>query len=226
MSKYIIDIRGLHKRFQSGKQQLHILNNLRFQVESGSSVVISGESGAGKSTLLYIIGGLDSADGGQITVARHQLGTLNEHQLSVFRNAQIGFVFQSYYLLSDFNALENVMMPALIAGVRRSAARQSAMRLLEAVQLKERASHFPDQLSGGEQQRVAFARALINNPTIVLADEPTGNLDEENSRIIEQMLFALVRQFRKTLLVVSHDKQMAALADTHLLLTHGRLQSP
>lgn len=224
MSSNTINIHQLCKSYPSGKQRLHILDDLNLQVRSGSSVAISGESGSGKSTLLQIIGGLDHGESGTVMVARHALHSLNEHQLSAFRNAQIGFIFQSYHLLSDFTALENVMMPALIAGMRRSAAEQGAMRLLTAVQLQERAAHFPNQLSGGELQRVAFARALINNPTILLADEPTGNLDEENSRIIEQLLFALVREFNKTLIVVSHDLQMATLSDTHLKLTHGKLQ--
>lgn len=221
----IINIKNLNKSFKSGKGRLQILNDIHLRVARGKSVVISGESGAGKSTLLHIIGGLDRGDSGEVMVARHALGTLNEYQLSAFRNAQIGFIFQSYHLLGDFNALENVMMPALIAGKKRGVVEQGAMRLLEAVQLTERATHFPAQLSGGELQRVAFARALINNPTILLADEPTGNLDEENSRIIERMLFALVRKFNKTLLVVSHDQRMATLGDTNLVLTHGTLHT-
>lgn len=222
-SKYAIDINGLTKSYPSGKQQLYILNQLNLRVRSGSAVAISGESGAGKSTLLHIIGGIDTADSGRAFVAYHELRKLSEYQLSAFRNAQIGFIFQSYYLLSDFTALENVMMPALIGGAARTTAEESAQRLLTAVQLQQRAHHFPNQLSGGELQRVAFARALINNPTILLADEPTGNLDEENSRIIEQLLFALVKRFNKTLVVVSHDHHMAELADIHFTLTHGQL---
>lgn len=225
VSNHIINIRKLCKSYASGKQQLHILDELNLQVRSGNSVAISGESGAGKSTLLHIIGGLDHGDSGSVIVAHQALHGLNEYQLSAFRNAQVGFIFQSYHLLSDFSALENVMMPALIAGTQRNTAEKSALELLTAVQLQDRAAHFPDQLSGGELQRVAFARALINNPTILLADEPTGNLDEENSRIVEQLLFTLVQQFNKTLIVVSHDLHIATLADIHLKLTRGKLQT-
>ena len=223
MTTNIMQLRHINKHFQSGKQKLHILNDLNMEVAEGSVVVISGESGAGKSTLLHIIGGLDSADSGEIMVAHHRLHDLHEQQLSEFRSTQIGFIFQSYYLLNDFNALENIMMPALIAGVKHAVAHQNAVRLLEAVHLQDRALHFPNQLSGGEQQRVAFARALINSPAIILADEPTGNLDEENSRVIESMLFTLAKNFNKTLVVVTHDQRLAVHADQHLVLTHGKI---
>jgi len=224
MNEHIVDLRAIHKSFPSGKQELSILANLNLTIARGSSVVISGESGAGKSTLLHITGGLDNADSGTVSVAGHHLHALAERERSTFRNRHIGFIFQSYYLLSDFNARENVMMPALIGGAARSAAHQKAAELLEAVHLDERAEHFPHQLSGGEQQRIAFARALMNNPAIVLADEPTGNLDEENSRIIESMLFALVKNFNTTLLVVTHDQHLAQYADHHFILTHRKLQ--
>jgi lipoprotein-releasing system ATP-binding protein len=187
-------------------------------------VVITGESGSGKTTLLNLVAGLDAPSNGAILFEGTDLGGLSETELAVFRSRNLGFVFQFHYLMRDFTALENVMMPALIAGEAASRARERSTRLLMEVGLSDRADHYPPQLSGGEQQRVAVARALTNDPSIVLADEPTGNLDERNSTAVEDLLFELVGRHGVTLLMVTHDRRLAARGDRRLVLAHGVLQ--
>ena len=221
----LVQLEQVTKSFISGSERLTILRRLNLTVTQGKSVVISGESGSGKSTLLNIIGGLDHADEGRIIVRGANIAGMDEAELTGYRRRDIGFIFQSHYLLSDFSALENAMLPIHIAGGDRRTARDQARDFLDTVQLGQRHNHFPYQLSGGERQRVAVARALIHNPALILADEPTGNLDEENSRIVEELLFRLVRERQATLILVTHDHSIARRADIRLRLEQGTLHA-
>ena len=219
----LIKLTNVQKNFKTEAEELHILRNIDLEVKKNSTVVITGESGCGKSTLLNIIGGLDKADFGYIEINNKKIMTMNEKQLSDFRQNQIGFIFQFHYLLKDFTCLENVMMPFFMAGSSRKKSEKRAAELLERVKLSDRLGHYPSQMSGGERQRAALARALINNPEIILADEPTGNLDEENSRVVEKLLFDMVSDFGKTLLLVTHDKELAEGAENRYHLHKGEL---
>jgi lipoprotein-releasing system ATP-binding protein len=223
MSEPILQLSHVAKTFVTGAEELHILTDVNLQVEAGNTVVITGESGSGKSTLLNLIGGLDSPTRGRIEAGGYRVDALPEAQLTRYRSSVVGLVFQFHFLLKDFTAVENVMMPAFMTGLGREEASRRAARLLEDVGLADRTGHFPTQLSGGERQRVAVARALVNDPDIILADEPTGNLDEGNSRTVENMLFELVREYGKTLLLVTHDEGLAERGEYHLHLVHGRV---
>ncbi len=220
-----IRLDAVKKTFESGSERLVVLDDVHLGVAPGSRLVVAGESGSGKSTLLNIISGVDSPDSGNVWVAGTDVAGADEESLTGYRNGVIGLVFQFHYLLRDFSALENVMMPALIAGASRAAASRRATELLEAVRVVARSSHFPSQLSGGERQRVAIARALMNDPAVILADEPTGNLDEANSENVVALLFELAARERKTLVVVSHDREVAEAGDRVLYLEHGKLES-
>ena len=220
----IVKMDHVSKVFVTGGEQVLILLDVQLSVEAGTVVVITGESGSGKSTLLNIVGGLESVSGGTVQVAGYRVHTLDEFEVSTYRAHTLGLIFQFHYLLKDFSAIENVMLPAYMAGMSRREATSRGRELLAAVGLDERAEHFPSQLSGGERQRVAVARALVNDPDVVLADEPTGNLDERNSAVVKQMLFDIVRDRHKTLLLVTHDAALAGHADRHLLLEHGVLR--
>lgn len=223
MSDTILDLAHVAKTFITGAEELHILTDVNLSVGAGENVVITGESGSGKSTLLNLIGGLDTPTAGTIEAAGYRVDALPEGQLTRYRSRVVGLVFQFHFLLKDFTALENVMMPAFMGGTSREEATERARRLLGDVGLADRTDHFPTQLSGGERQRVAVARALINDPAILLADEPTGNLDEGNSRTVENILFQLVREYGKTLLLVTHDRSLAERGAHHLHLVHGRV---
>lgn len=213
---------AITKTYSSGGESLEVLKGLELRVEEATTVVITGESGSGKSTLLNLIGGLDNPSSGRVMVAGKDISQLSEEERSVYRNRYVGFVFQSHYLLRDFTALENVMMPSLIKGGTLSAGRGRAQLLLEDVGLRTRLQHYPLELSGGERQRVAVARALMNDPTLVLADEPLGNLDEKNSGLVENLLFEMVTKYSKTLILVTHTMRTHALF-RHLRLEHGVL---
>ena len=197
---------------------LQVLRNVNLRVEQGEVVAIVGASGAGKTTLLQILGTLDRADRGTLRYGDTDVSQLRERELSAFRNKQIGFVFQAHHLLPEFTAVENVMIPALIAGTKASEARQRAMELLERLRLTERALHKPAALSGGEQQRVAVARALMNNPMAVLADEPSGNLDSQHARELHELFFALRRDLNQTFVIVTHNEELASMADRKITL--------
>ncbi|MCL1836066.1 MAG: ABC transporter ATP-binding protein [Treponema sp.] len=222
MSNMVI-AEGIVKSFVSGNESLHILRGIGFEIQTGFSAAVSGSSGSGKSTLLNILGGLDRSDGGRAVVGGEEITALPEKALSEYRSRKIGFIFQFHYLLKDFTALENVMLPAYIAGMKKKRALERARALLADVRLGDRAGHFPSQLSGGERQRVAVARSMVNDPDLILADEPTGNLDPDNSALVTELLYAGAEKWGKTLLVVTHDEKLAARASRRYVLENGLL---
>ncbi len=217
----LIETFALKKVFQTGSEVLTVFQGVEFSLAAGTTLVVSGESGSGKSTLLNLIGGLDTASAGSILFQGWNIIQASEEELTAYRSKEIGFIFQFHYLLKDFTALENVLLPALIIGTARSAALPRAKRLLDQVGLEGRMKHFPAQLSGGERQRVAVARALMNDPHLILADEPTGNLDERNSEEVKDLLFGLVKDYGKTMILVTHDYGLAAAGDRKFHLEHG-----
>lgn len=214
---------GLWKHYPSSAGRLTVLRGVDLVIESAATVAITGESGSGKSTLLNIVAGLDHFGPGSVQVGSADLGNLDEAELARYRRS-LGLIFQFHHLLRDFSALDNLLVPTLIRGQRRSHARRRARDLLAAVGLEERAHYFPAELSGGERQRVAVARALAGDPVLVLADEPTGNLDERNSQVVADLLFDLVRREGATLVLVTHDPLLAARADFVYRLAGGVLQ--
>ena len=215
----MIKVSNIEKSFGD----LKVLRGVSLEVKKGEIVSIVGASGAGKTTLLQIIGTLLPADGGEVEINGTKLFALNEKRTAEFRNRHIGFVFQFHNLLPEFSALENVMMPALIGGAKRKEAKQRALELLSAVGLSERAEHKPAQLSGGEQQRVAIARALMNKPSVLLADEPTGNLDTHNRDEIQRLLFEVREKFGQTIVMVTHDERLAEMADRKIVMSDGQI---
>ena len=218
-----IRVRDLVKNYQSGAETLRILCGVSFEAEKGSTVAISGQSGSGKSTLLNVIGGLDRFDSGTVEVAGIDISGFSESGLSSYRQRRIGFIFQFHYLLKDFTALENVMLPSFMMGLRKKDAMEKARLLLADMKMENRAGHFPSQLSGGERQRVAVARAMVNDPDIILADEPTGNLDPANSAMVAELLYAGAEKWGKTLIVVTHDRGVASRAKVRFALENGLL---
>ena len=216
----IIEAKGIHKSFGT----LEVLKGVDFYAEKGEVVSIMGASGAGKSTLLQILGTLSRPDAGTLEIDGTEVASLRDSALSAFRGRRIGFVFQAHRLLPEFSALENVMMPALIAGETAAAAREKAHRLLADVGLTERGSHKPSELSGGEAQRVAIARALVNNPAVLFADEPTGNLDSATKADIHRLLFELKERLGQTIVIVTHDPELASLCDRRLFMKDGRIE--
>jgi putative ABC transport system ATP-binding protein len=216
----MIELRGVSKTVQSGDRPLTILHPLDYTIPSGEFIAVVGPSGSGKSTLLGLLAGLDSPTTGQILIDGVDITTLSEDRLAKLRGESIGFVFQFFHLVPSLTAFENVLIPMEIAGRRDASAR--ARTLLGEVELTDRAHHYPSQLSGGEQQRVAIARALANDPPIVFADEPTGNLDSATGRHIMDLLLRVRRSRQATLVLVTHDAELAALADRRLVLRDGR----
>ena len=202
---------------------LQVLKGIDLTVGKGEIVSIVGKSGAGKTTLLHILGSLDKPDSGSVTLAGTDITQLKDRELSDFRNRHIGFVFQFHQLLPEFSALENVMMPALIAGIPNSKARCQGLELLDFLNLADRAKHKPNELSGGEKQRVAVARALINHPDVIFADEPSGSLDSANKQDLHQLFFSLRDQMSQTFVIVTHDESLAALSDRTIRMADGRI---
>lgn len=214
----IIQAKGIKKRFGT----LEVLKGVDFAVDAKEVVAIMGASGAGKSTLLQILGTLSTPDAGSLTIDGTDVLHLGSRELSAFRNRRIGFVFQAHHLLPEFDALENVMIPALIGGVPSREAKEKARRLLGEVGLSERMSHKPSELSGGEQQRVAIARALVNDPAILFADEPSGNLDSRTKEEIHRLFFDLRDRLGQTIVIVTHDPSLAQLCDRTLVMRDGQ----
>ncbi|EHQ25667.1 ABC transporter ATP-binding protein [Mucilaginibacter paludis] len=201
--------------------KLQILKGVDIAVEHGEIVTIVGASGAGKSSLLNIIGTLDKPDDGSVLIKGQDVNRLGRSQLSAFRNKEIGFIFQFHHLLVEFSAIENVCIPAFIGGTPKAAAEKRATELLDMLGLADRIHHKPNQLSGGEQQRVAVARALINNPALILADEPSGNLDSANARELHRLFIDLRREFKQTFIIVTHNEELADLSDRKILMKDG-----
>ena len=218
----MIDIKNITKSFGS----LQVLKGIDLHINRGEVVSIVGPSGAGKTTLLQIIGTLDRPDSGSVFVDDIDVTNLSQKRLSDFRNKHIGFVFQFHQLLPEFTAIENVMIPAYIAGISQREAKQRAQELLEFMGLNDRASHKPNELSGGEKQRVAVARALINKPAVILADEPSGSLDSKNKEELHQLFFDLRDKYGQTFVIVTHDEQLASITDRTIHLKDGMLESP
>ena len=202
---------------------LQVLKGVDIAINKAEIVSISGSSGAGKSTLLHILGTLDTADSGEIFLENQRIDTLTGKKLAVFRNTHIGFVFQFHHLLPEFTAWENVCIPGWIAGRKKKEVREKAEELLQILGLKDRGEHKPNELSGGEQQRVAVARALINNPSIVMADEPTGNLDSANAKELHNLFIDLRNRFQQTFLIVTHNEELAQMSDRILHMKDGRM---
>lgn len=202
---------------------LEVLKGIDLSINQGEIVSIVGASGAGKTTLLQIIGTLDKPTSGSICFDDQNIAALSEKRLSAFRNKNIGFVFQFHHLLPEFTALENLYIPAFIAGASQKEARQRAMELLDFLHLTERASHKPSELSGGEQQRVAVARALMNHPSVILADEPSGNLDSAHARELHQLFFTLRENFNQTFVIVTHNQELADMSDRKLMMVDGKI---
>lgn len=220
----VLECRGIEKTFIDGARELRILRGVDLQVPEGQILAISGASGAGKSTLLHIMGTLDKPSKGDVFYSGQPLSRMSRAKINELRNGTIGFVFQFYHLLAEFNALENVMMPALCKGKPRKEAEARAEELLETVGLKDRMTHKPGYLSGGEQQRVAIARALFNKPTVVLSDEPTGNLDEGTGKGILDLLWRLNEEMKLTLVLVTHDLALAKSAHRWIHLHEGKAE--
>ncbi|HUG41061.1 MAG TPA: ABC transporter ATP-binding protein [Longimicrobiales bacterium] len=216
---------SLRRVYESGDTELVVLDGVDVEVGAGEAVAIIGTSGAGKSTLLHLLGGLDQPSGGEVIIAGRELSGMGSSELATFRNRVIGFVFQFHHLLREFSAVENVMMPMLIAGEELGPAEARAMELLGEVGLTLRASHRPSQLSGGEQQRVAVARALANRPAVLIADEPSGNLDTHTSEQLHDLFFRLRAEHGVALVLATHNRELADRTDRVLRLADGRLEN-
>lgn len=224
MSSLLMSARNIHKSYAQGAGWLNILNGIDLDIHKGEALCILGASGAGKSTLLHILGTLDRPNKGALFYEGIDLLKKSDDELAMFRNKSMGFVFQFHHLLSEFTALENVMMPGRIGGMSKLAAKARAVKLLDQVGLLQRGQHYPSELSGGEQQRLAVARALFSRPKILFADEPTGNLDTENSHMIQDLFFQLQRELGLSLVAVTHDIEFAKKFPRQLVIKDGRWQ--
>jgi len=222
-SSLLISLMNVSKSYRNNGAQIDVLKNLSVDIYSGETIAIVGESGIGKSTLLHILGTLDRPDSGTFFYKKADVFEFDKNKLADFRNENMGFVFQFHYLLAEFSALENVLMPGLIKGLTFKDIQESAEAILIRVGLKERMKHRVRDLSGGEQQRVALARALILNPAILLADEPTGNLDKKNSHQVHDLLFELNDEYNMTIITVTHNMQLAEYMDKQMTLVEGKL---
>lgn len=225
MSEHLLSARNLHKTYTLGKRNLEVLRGVSLELARGDFVALRGASGAGKSTLLHLLGGLDTPSSGEVILGGRNIATLSRSDLAHLRNRQVGYIFQAYYLLPELDALENVCLPARMARKAPDAAAARGRDLLERVGLKERIEHKPYELSGGEQQRVAIARALINEPELILADEPTGNLDSHTGEDIITLLVSLRTEQNTALVMATHDSKVAARAPRVIELVDGQIQA-
>ena len=216
----MIEAKGIYKSFGN----VEVIKGIDLHIDKGEIVTIMGASGAGKSTLLQIIGTLEKADKGEVSINGQSISKMNQKMLAAFRNKNIGFVFQFHHLLPEFTALENIFIPAYIAGVSKKEANDKALQLLDYLKLTNRADHKPSMLSGGEQQRIAVARALINNPAVILADEPSGNLDSLNAKGLHELFFKLREQTGQTFVIVTHNPDLAKMADRTLTIKDGIIE--
>ena len=213
----MIEVKNIYKSFGN----LQVLKGIDLNIDKGEVVSIVGPSGAGKTTLLQIMGTLDSADSGEVYIDNVNIGSMSSNKLADFRNRNIGFIFQFHQLLPEFTAEENIIIPALIAGTKKNEARKRAQELLAFLNLGDRAKHKPSELSGGEKQRIAVARALINNPSVVFADEPSGSLDSQNKKELHQLFFDLREKYGQTFVIVTHDEELSKLTDRTIHITDG-----
>lgn len=221
MTEYLLKATGIKKSFTRDRETLQILHGLDFEIQKGESVAIVGGSGAGKSTLLQILGTLDGPTEGEVFFKNQNVTHWSDQKLASFRNENLGFVFQFHHLLQEFTALENVMIPCLIQNMPKDLAKEKAAFVLSELGLKDRLDHFPSQMSGGEQQRVAIARSLVLRPALILADEPTGNLDAKNTKQIQRIFLEMVDKFEASVVIVTHDREFASGFDRILELKDG-----
>jgi lipoprotein-releasing system ATP-binding protein len=224
MSDTILKIEKLNKHYKDKKRDIHILNDLDFEIKKGEFVSVLGKSGSGKTTFLNMIGMLDQPDSGDIYYAGQNVSKAEANKIDLLRNEMLGFIFQFHYLLPEFTALENVMLPGLIGKKNKEDVKKRASELLTEMGLGDRLDHKPTELSGGEKQRVAISRAMINEPKIILADEPTGNLDEETSEVIHKLLRKICEEKNQTIIVVTHSTELASITDKRYHLTKGKLE--
>ncbi|GAB6089511.1 ABC transporter ATP-binding protein [Spirochaeta dissipatitropha] len=220
----LAEMKGLYKQYKTGDEILDILDDVSLDIYEGETVAITGESGSGKSTLLNMLSGLDRPSKGSVFVGNIEVSSLREQAAGYFRSKVLGMVFQSHHLLKDFTLLENIALPGMIAGFDKKEVYERAAYLLDLVGIAGRSGHFPNAVSGGERQRAAVARALINKPGLLLADEPTGNLDEKHSGAVQDLLFDVVKQSGASLVLVTHDRNFAARAERKFILKHGKLE--
>ncbi len=224
-SNTIAVTQNIHKSYVMGKEMtLQVLSGVDLSLNSGEIIAIIGPSGVGKSTLLHIIGGLDRPTEGSVSINGHELSKMKDHELAAFRNKHVGFVFQFHHLMPEFTALENVSIPGMIAGMDDERIKERAKELLMEIGLGSRLTHRPGELSGGEQQRVAFARSLMTDPDLILADEPSGNLDLQNSKSLHDLIWNLVKEKQKTFVVVTHNQELAERADRVIELFDGKVK--
>ena len=221
----VIKCKNIRYSYHDGDRETPILSNLNFEVSQGESIAILGQSGCGKSTLLNLIGGIDKPSSGEVYIGNNDLATLNEEKITELRAKSLGFIYQFHHLLKDFSAIENIAMPLLIQGINKETCIKKASQITKTIGLEHRENHLPSELSGGERQRVAIARAIISNPSCLLADEPTGNLDAKNASSVLELLINLNQQHGSSLIIVTHDEKIATKMDRVLVLEGGHLKA-
>lgn len=225
MSEIILKVRNLTRTYVENKVSTAVLKGINLDIEAGKITAVTGKSGSGKSTLLHILGTLDKPTSGEIIFKGQDLTTLSNDAKAAFRNKNLGFIYQFHYLLGDFTALENVMLPSLIGGSSEKEAKEKALKILEQVGLKDRVDFHPGELSGGQRQRVAIARALCHDPDLILADEPTGNLDAANASSVFELFSSLVKEKKTTVIMVTHDETLATLCDRKVVIKDGVIEN-